>query len=62
MKEIEMRDEGRSFQERVRLYTIEELTALLEACGFRVIDRFGDYDGRPFTVDSPRAILLGERT
>jgi SAM-dependent methyltransferase len=61
VKEIEMRDEGRSFQERVRLYTIEELTALLEASGFRVVERFGDYDGRPFTTDSPRAILLGER-
>jgi SAM-dependent methyltransferase len=62
VKEIEMRDEGRSFQERVRLYTMEDLTALLEGSGFRVVERFGDYDGRPFTADSPRAILLGART
>jgi len=62
VKEIEMRDEGRSFQERVRLFTVEELTALLEQNGFRVVARFGDYDGRPFTDDSPRAIVLGART
>jgi SAM-dependent methyltransferase len=61
VKEIEMRDEGRSFQERVRLYTMEELTALLEGSGFRVVEQFGDYDGRPFSMDSPRAILLGAR-
>lgn len=61
VKEIEMRDEGRSFQERVRLFTVEDLTALLEQNGFRVVARFGDYDGRPFTADSPRAIVLGAR-
>jgi SAM-dependent methyltransferase len=61
VKEIEMRDEGRSFQERVRLYTVAELTALLEGAGFRVLSQFGDYDGRPFAAGSPRAILLGER-
>jgi SAM-dependent methyltransferase len=62
VKEIEMRDEGRSFQERVRLFTAAELTTLLEVNGFRVVDRFGDYDGQPFNAQSPRAILLGERT
>ncbi len=62
IKEIEMRDEGRSFQERVRLFTAAELTTLLEANGFRVVARFGDYDGQPFAPESPRAILLGERT
>lgn len=62
VKEIELRDEGRIFQERVRLFTMEDLTALLEQSGFRVVERFGDYDGRPFVSDSPRAILLGERS
>jgi SAM-dependent methyltransferase len=61
VKEIELRDEGRVFQERVRLFTMEDLTALLEASGFHVCERFGDYDGRPFASDSPRAILLAER-
>jgi len=62
VKEIEMRDEGRSFQERVRLFSADDLSALLEGNGFRVLDRFGDYEGRPFAADSPRAILLGERS
>ncbi len=61
VKEIEMRDEGRSFQERVRLFTIEDLSTLLEQNGFRVVARFGDYDGRPFVEESPRAIVLGVR-
>ncbi len=61
VKEIEMRDAGRSFQERVQLFSVAELTVLLETNGFRVVDRFGDYDGHAFTADSPRAILLGER-
>jgi ubiquinone/menaquinone biosynthesis C-methylase UbiE len=61
VKEIELRDEGRSFQERVRLFGVEELTELLEGAGLEVTDRFGDYDGGPLTDDAPRAILVGRR-
>lgn len=48
----------RSYLERVRLYGPEELEALLHAEGLRVVDRFGDYEGRPFTRQAPRVILL----
>ena len=61
VKEIELRDEGRSFQERVRLFAPAELAALLEQAGFRVTDRFGDYAGHPLATDSPRAIFVGTR-
>lgn len=61
VKEIELRDEGRSFQERVRLFSAEELSDLLRGAGFEVTGRFGDYDGAPLTEDSPRAILVGRK-
>jgi SAM-dependent methyltransferase len=62
IKEIELRDEGRAFQERVRLYTAEELTSLFTEAGLRVEERFGDYDGAPAGRDAPRVILVGART
>ncbi len=58
IKEIRMKDEGRSFLERVRLFTPEELEAMLRAAGLTVQRRFGDYDGGPPANGSPRAILL----
>ena len=61
IKEIELRDEGRSFQERVRLYGADELAALLAEAGFAVEARFGDYGGEPPGADAPRVILVGVR-
>ena len=62
IKEIELRDEGRRFQERVRLYGADELAALLSDAGLRVTARFGDYDGGPAGPKAPRVILVGART
>lgn len=61
IKEIELRDEGRTFQERVRLYSADDLAALLTDAGLRIVSRFGDYDGGPLASDSPRVILVGAR-
>ncbi|HYU10624.1 MAG TPA: class I SAM-dependent methyltransferase [Gemmatimonadales bacterium] len=61
IKEIELRDEGRRFQERVRLYGADELAALLSDAGLRVAARFGDYDGGPAGPRAPRVILVGAR-
>ena len=61
IKEIELQDEGRSFQERVRLYGPDELAALLAEAGLPVAARFGDYDGGPPGPDAPRVILVGVR-
>lgn len=62
IKEIELRDAGRTFQERVRLYSPEELAALFREAGLRVAGRFGDYDGGPPGQDAPRIILVGVRS
>lgn len=61
VKEIELRAENRSFQERVRLFTPAELEGLLTASGLEVIGRYGDYDGGPLGVDTPRTILVARR-
>lgn len=61
-KEIEIVDGNgvsRTYFERVRLYGVEELQAVLEASGLTPERRAGDYDGSPFTADSPRCIILG---
>jgi len=61
IKEIELRDEGRTFQERVRLFGRDDLAALFSDVGLRVDGAFGDYDGGPPGADAPRIILVGTR-
>jgi SAM-dependent methyltransferase len=58
IKEIELRDEGRRFEERVRLYSADELAALLTDAGLRIIARFGDYEGAAAGPEAPRVILV----
>jgi len=50
---------ARHFEERVRLYTCEELVSLLAEVGLLTEHRFGDYAGEPFGAGSPRLILAG---
>lgn len=60
-KEIEMGMGGdrRTFRERVRAYSEEELRRLHGSVGLRVPAVFGDFDGSPFDPKrSPRLILL----
>lgn len=52
----------RHFHERVRLYTDEELTGLLEAAGLVVERRYGDYEGGGADPDAERLILVGMAT
>ncbi len=49
----------REFRERVRLYRVEELEALLAGAGIATVARFGSYAGEPLGASSPRVILLG---
>jgi len=61
IKEIELRDEGRRFEERVRLYDAAELAALLTDAGLRVATQFGNYEGGPVGPAAPRVILVAAR-
>lgn len=66
-KRIEAKDSvsGRdlaSFEERVRLYTPDEVEALLTEAGFRLRgERMGDVHGAAFGADSARFVRVAER-
>lgn len=62
IKEMHLLDDGRSFVERVRLFTGDELVTLMRNAGLDVRHRFGDYDGSAFSEAAPRAILIGLRS
>ncbi len=51
-------DPDRTFVERVRLYTADELSTLLAAVGLETSERFGDYKGGAPSPASPRAIIV----
>ena len=44
-----------------RHYTVRELVALFEEAGLHVIKRFGALDLSPYTLDSPRTILVAQK-
>ena len=51
----------REYKVRERLYTLEELSAMIAATGLSVRDVWGDYGGRDYGVDSLRMIVLAEK-
>ena len=61
VKHISLRNEGREFVERVRLFTRQELEDMLGRAGFRVETAYGDYGGESLTGSSPRVILFARR-
>jgi SAM-dependent methyltransferase len=61
VKEMRLLDDGRSFHERVRLFSADDLEQLLRQAGLTICFRFGDYDGSPVDADAPRVILGGRR-
>jgi hypothetical protein len=52
--------QGRQFTERVRLFGVGEIEAMLAAAGVTVRERYGDYDASPLLPHSPRTILFGQ--
>ena len=61
VKHISIREDGRQFVERVRLFSQRDLVSMLDRAGFRVETSYGDYDGGPLTETSPRVILFASR-
>lgn len=49
----------RSYEERVRLYTLERFGSLIREAGLTTLGILGDYDGSPFTPKVPRQIWYG---
>jgi len=52
-----------SFEERVRLYSADEVDALLEEAGFTLRgERMGDVHGAPFNAEAARYVRVAERS
>ncbi len=55
-------DDDQRFRERVRLFSPEQLEAMVTAHGVDMRRRLGAYDGSPLDHESPRVILIGQRS
>lgn len=60
-KRIRLRERGREYVERVRLFSAGDLERMLEGAGFDVVHCFGDYGGSSWSENSPRTILFASR-
>ena len=59
------RDDGTKidYEERLRLFTSDELDDMLRKAGFEVLGRYGDYDRSAFdAASSPRNIVVSRLT
>jgi len=56
-----IRVRGKEYLERVRLFSAAELEQMLDAAGFEMVERCGDYTGAPWSEASPRTILFARR-
>jgi ubiquinone/menaquinone biosynthesis C-methylase UbiE len=50
------------FKHTSRLYRFNELKALIEKASFKVNEVYGDYEGKKFTINSTRLILMAATT
>ncbi|MCK6459848.1 MAG: class I SAM-dependent methyltransferase, partial [Planctomycetes bacterium] len=64
VKDVVIEEEGLtlSYSESVRLYNHHELVQLLRGAGLSVVASYGAFDGRDFTTDAPRCILVARKT
>ena len=61
IKRICVRNTGKEFTERVRLFETADLSGMMGTAGFDVIASYGNYDAAPLTPNSPRVILFGRK-
>ncbi len=62
-KKITVKDNGdvREYYESVRAYRLIELLQFFERSGLECTAIYGDYEQNPFTRNSPRLIMIGEK-
>jgi SAM-dependent methyltransferase len=63
LKEVVVADEGLTmrYEESVRLYLHNDLVSMLRAAGLNPVAGYGDFDGRDYTTDAPRCILVARK-
>jgi len=64
VKDVVIEEEGLtlSYSESVRLYNHHELLNLLKGAGLSAIASYGAFDGRDYTTDAPRCIVVARKT
>ncbi len=64
VKDVRIEEEGLtlSYSESVRLYLHHDLINLLKGAGLSVVASSGAFDGRDYTTDAPRCILVARKT
>lgn len=64
VKDVRIEEEGLtlSYSESVRLYLHHDLINLLKGAGLSILASYGAFDGRDFTTDAPRCILVARKT
>ncbi|MHC4938197.1 MAG: class I SAM-dependent methyltransferase [Planctomycetota bacterium] len=58
---IEGGDEVVEYTESVRLYLHNEIIAMMAEAGLSAVASYGDFDGRDFTTDAPRCIVVAKK-
>lgn len=63
LKDVTIEDEGvtLSYTESVRLYHHHDLVNMLRDAGMNVVATYGAFDGRDFTTDAPRCIVVAQK-
>lgn len=46
---------------RIRVHPAHEIAAMFRDAGFSGVTAYGDFDGQPYSLSSPRLILVGRR-
>lgn len=64
VKDVVIEEEGLtlSYSESVRLYLHHDLIRLMKDAGLSAIASYGAFDGRDYTTDAPRCILVARKT
>jgi len=58
---ITKKDKETLYNEAVTLYSLKDFINFFDIAGLSLENTFGDYDGSPFCVSSPRLILTGKK-
>ncbi|MBI1223321.1 MAG: methyltransferase domain-containing protein [Bacteroidetes bacterium] len=62
-KQIEFEHDGSDyyFEESVEAFTLKDFESLIEKCGFKILETFGDYELNPYSEqESERIILIAQ--
>ena len=63
VKNIKVKDKGNTydFQEKVQLLNIKDFKKMFEISGFEIISTYGNYQMKPYDLDSSRLILCAKK-